>query len=409
MLRKLRFQIIAINMVLIFIIICISMGVIVNIMSKNLESSSITRMYQAIKPFTEYAESFISDKENYSMQPKDIAVAKIIPEQNEAIVIFSDEFIIQDEELQNTLIECYLSGEERGISSSDKVRFLIERSSGSTFMVLLDRQAEKQTLSSLIYTCIIICILSIVVLFIISFFLSNLALKPVEKSWAQQKQLVADVNHELKTPLTVIMANTEILEANKSETIESQMIWIKNTKSELKRLTELVNNMLFLARSDNSENIESELTKTNFSDCVENEALLFEPVYYEKDKTLQCDIEKNVFVSGSSAKLKQLCVILLDNALKYSYAQSTVTLKLSSTKEKAELKVSNKATPLSEEQQKNIFQRFYRVDRSRSREMGGNGLGLSIAESIVKEHKGKISVSCVEDTVTFTVLLNKLN
>lgn len=409
MLRKLRFQIIAINMVLIFIIICISMGVIVNIMSKNLESSSITRMYQAIKPFTEYAESFISDKENYSMQPKDIAVAKIIPEQNEAIVIFSDEFIIQDEELQNTLIECYLSGEERGISSSDKVRFLIERSSGSTFMVLLDRQAEKQTLSSLIYTCIIICILSIVVLFIISFFLSNLALKPVEKSWAQQKQLVADVNHELKTPLTVIMANTEILEANKSETIESQMIWIKNTKSELKRLTELVNNMLFLARSDNSENIESELTKTNFSDCVENEALLFEPVYYEKDKTLQCDIEKNVFVSGNSAKLKQLCVILLDNALKYSYAQSTVTLKLSSTKEKAELKVSNKATPLSEEQQKNIFQRFYRVDRSRSREMGGNGLGLSIAESIVKEHKGKISVSCVEDTVTFTVLLNKLN
>ena len=379
------------------------MGVIVNIMSKNLESSSITRMYQAVKPFTEYAESFISDKENYSMQPKDIAVAKIIPEQNEAIVIFSDEFIIQDEELQNTLIECYLSGEERGISSSDKVRFLIERSSGSTFMVLLDRQAEKQTLSSLIYTCIIICILSI------SFFLSNLALIPVEKSWAQQKQLVADVNHELKTPLTVIMANTEILEANKSETIESQMIWIKNTKSELKRLTELVNNMLFLARSDNSENIESELTKTNFSDCVENEALLFEPVYYEKDKTLQCDIEKNVFVIGSSTKLKQLSVILLDNALKYSYAQSTVTLKLSSTKEKAELKVSNKATPLSEEQQKNIFQRFYRVDRSRSREMGGNGLGLSIAESIVKEHKGKISVSCVEDTVTFTVLLNKLN
>lgn len=245
--------------------------------------------------------------------------------------------------------------------------------------------------------------LGIIVYFLFSLFLARIALRPVEDSWKKQKQFVADASHELKTPLSVILANTDILASHKEETVESQMKWVENTRAEAVRMAELVNQLLFLAKND--DGLKVQMQDVNFSNCVEGIVLGYDAVFYEKKHKFSYEVTPDVWVVGNEGQLKQLVTILLDNANKYSKGEGNITLRLQNNGKHCALTVANDSEQLSEEQLSHLFDRFYTVDNSRNKNNGGNGLGLNIAQVICQTHNGSIRVSCENGRTAFEVTL----
>lgn len=245
--------------------------------------------------------------------------------------------------------------------------------------------------------------LGIIVYFLFSLFLARIALRPVEDSWKKQKQFVADASHELKTPLSVILANTDILASHKDETVESQMKWVENTRAEAMRMAELVNQLLFLAKND--DGLKVQMQDVNFSNCVEGIVLGYDAVFYEKQHKFSYEVTPDVWVVGNEGQLKQLVTILLDNANKYSKGEGNITLRLQNNGKHCTLTVANDSEQLSEEQLSHLFDRFYTVDNSRNKNNGGNGLGLNIAQVICQTHNGSIRVSCENGRTAFDVTL----
>lgn len=245
--------------------------------------------------------------------------------------------------------------------------------------------------------------LGIIVYFLFSLFLARIALRPVEDSWKKQKQFVADASHELKTPLSVILANTDILASHKDETVESQMKWVENTRAEAVRMAELVNQLLFLAKND--DGLKVQMQDVNFSNCVEGIVLGYDAVFYEKKHKFSYEVTPDVWVVGNEGQLKQLVTILLDNASKYSKGEGNITLRLQNNGKHCTLTVANDSEQLSEEQLSHLFDRFYTVDNSRNKNNGGNGLGLNIAQVICQTHNGSIRVSCENGRTSFEVTL----
>ena len=245
--------------------------------------------------------------------------------------------------------------------------------------------------------------LGIIVYFLFSLFLARIALRPVEDSWKKQKQFVADASHELKTPLSVILANTDILASHKEETVESQMKWVENTRAEAVRMAELVNQLLFLAKND--DGLKVQMQDVNFSNCVEGIVLGYDAVFYEKKHKFCYEVTPDVWVVGNEGQLKQLVTILLDNANKYSKGEGNITLRLQNNGKHCTLTVANDSEQLSEEQLSHLFDRFYTVDNSRNKNNGGNGLGLNIAQVICQTHNGSIRVSCENGRTAFDVTL----
>lgn len=235
------------------------------------------------------------------------------------------------------------------------------------------------------------------IMFIFSDYMARKAVAPVEKTWNHQNQFVADASHELKTPLTVILANMDIMLANPNSTVEEQQKWIENTKSEAKRMTDLVNDMLFLARGDAGHELTFNFMDVNASALVEDCVLTFESVAFEKGVQLVENITDDVVIKADEAKLKQAIIILIDNALKYvdDKGQILVSLKYVGRvpgRSFVKIAVSNTGTPIPKEKQSQVFERFFRVDESRTREKGGYGLGLAIAANIMQAHEGNIAL-----------------
>ena len=245
---------------------------------------------------------------------------------------------------------------------------------------------------------------------VISMTLAQSAIAPIEESWHKQRQFVADASHELKTPLAVIMANTEIIASHPDDTVASQMKWIDNTLAETKRMASLVQDLLFLAKSDDGMKVE--MSHMDLSECVQTCVLTNESLFYENNKIFNSDIAPDLFINGNENQLKQLVSVLLDNANKYAVGDGNISLTLSSASRNAILTVTNDSHPVSAEQIAHIFDRFYTLDTSRNKSKGGNGLGLSIAERIVQTHKGKISAEYKNGQMTFKAtipLLRKHN
>lgn len=307
------------------------------------------------------------------------------------------------------LVEQVLSSDkDTGIISFNdlKLRYLIHvRPNGSKLIVFLDRSTELATLSQLIVVLVAIGGVSIVILTIISYYLANWAIKPIALAWEKQQQFVADASHELKTPLTVIQTTTDILLSNKDHTIRSEQKWMDYIQSETERMSKLVSDLLYLTKVDNNESL-IKSSSFNLSESITNVILPFESLIFESGKELQMNIEPNLMYTGEEARLQQVVVILLDNALKHAPIQTKIEINLHRIGAIYQLEISNEGEGISREHLHKIFERFYRVDSSRARETGGYGLGLAIAKSIIDQHQGKISVtSTVNGLTTFRVTL----
>ena len=320
----------------------------------------------------------------------------------------SQELADSDPEILHSAVDTALTTESsRGFLFSQHLRFLrLPPKDGTIRLAFVDTtSAEKIMFISLIYSTAVF-LASFLLFFLISFRLSNIFLKPVKQAWSQQEQFIADASHELKTPISVIRANTELLLSHPGDTIASQHKWLEYTQQEVQRMQALVDSMLLLARADRSDSTDIQGT-ADLSELVSSCLLTFEPVLFEAGLDFSSQVEEHILLPCDPEQLRRLIDVLLDNAVKYTPAGGSVQVSLRQAEHKARLTVTNRGgPPISPEDQARIFERFYRADPSRARSQGGYGLGLAIAQSIAARHHGSISLeSTPEKGTSFLVLL----
>ncbi|MGO4732802.1 sensor histidine kinase [Paenibacillus sp. 2KB_22] len=284
--------------------------------------------------------------------------------------------------------------------------YVVDPSGDGHMIVFIDVTAQQGILTNLIYTFAVVGLLMLIVIYFLSRYFANRSIAPVREAFEKQKQFIGDASHELKTPLAIINTNADVLLANQEDTIANQAKWLHYIKSETERMTGLTNDLLYLTQMDDSRSTMIH-TKFNMSDAVESIILPMEAVIFEKNISLDYNIEPNLTVHGNSEQIKQVILILLDNAVKYSGPKGSVNVTLQKQNNDVMLAVSNTGEGIAPEHLDRIFDRFYRTDSSRARTHGGHGLGLAIARSIVDQHKGELYArSVVGEGATFYVRLS---
>lgn len=278
-------------------------------------------------------------------------------------------------------------GGYEGFIEQYNLRFARSSSPIGQKIVFVDTSFEDASMHSLRLSCLLIGFASIIVFFLISLLLAHAVTKPVEKAWEQQKQFVADASHELKTPLTVIMTNAELLQGDKCSR-EEQLSFSGNILVMSRQMRSLVENMLELARVDSHAST-ADFEIFDLSELISDGLLPFEPLFFEAGLNLCSETQPEIKVNGSRRQLSQVLDILLDNSMKYSLPGGDINVSLSRSGGHCLLSVDSPGAPLSRREAQDIFKRFYRRDSSRSTN-GSYGLGLPIAHGIVSAHRGRI-------------------
>lgn len=305
------------------------------------------------------------------------------------------------EALREILSTCLKQGSEEGTVPHYQLRYLRQDNGLYQKLAFVDMSMERAVLGKMMRSYLWIASMAFLLLLGVAVLLSRWATRPAEKAWQQQQQFLSDASHELKTPLTVILSNAELLERAQLDARPAR--WTDNIHSEAKQMKKLVEQMLSLARSDGMTQT-TVFTEVSLSDVAVDCALAFEPVAFEAGKPLEYEIPEAVTVTGDRDKLRQVVSVLLDNAIKYGAEGGTIHLSLRTTERQARLTVSNSGEPIPPAQIKRLFERFYRADASRG-EQSGFGLGLPIAASIAAEHKGTLKAESDRTSTRFTLSL----
>lgn len=300
-----------------------------------------------------------------------------------------DSATVSEDVLAEALSRIAESGSTSGYLSGLYLRFETRNVEEGTLVALLDVQSEVLSLQRQLLISIGVGLNGLAAFFFLSMALSRLLLRPVEQAWAQQKQFVADASHELKTPLTVILANLGILRAHPDATVREESRWIDNTEAEGQRMKSLVDDLLTLAMTEDGSR-ETVFSAVDLSDIVMSAALAFESVAFEKHLRFSADIQESLSVLGDSTQLKRLAGTLLDNAVKYAPTGGVVQIRLNDADGHARLSVYNSGAGLDPADLPHVFERFYRADKSRG--SGGFGLGLAIAKGIADVHGASLTV-----------------
>ncbi len=250
----------------------------------------------------------------------------------------------------------------------------------------------EQTIISNFEKLVIICAVIFIILSIsASFILSKKMMNPILKSWNKQAEFVENASHELRTPLTIIQNKLEMLLTTPNDRISDKFENIALSLSETRRLSKLTSDLLTLARADSAET-ELSIEPVNVDVFVKDVCAPYQEIAESQDKHFWLNLQSPITIKADKTRFHQLLVILLDNALKYTGENDSIGLKTYEEDQKVVIEVSDTGIGIREENIPFIFDRFYREDRARSRETGGVGLGLSIAQWIVEKHKGSIKV-----------------
>ena len=386
MLKRLRIKFIAVIMSIVTVLFIVIFGLVLHLTKQNIarESVQMMRTMAFRPPVSAPAQKPYNMPDNIRLPFFTVNISA----DGELNAFGSDFFDLTDQDMLRLLVNAAnQSKKETGILSDYDLRYMKNEAGHAKAIVFADISSEKAMINGLIRNMVIIGLIGYAVFFLISLLLAKWVTKPVEKTWNEQKQFIADASHELKTPLTVIMTNAEMM-SDQSYSESDRAGFIKNILSTSKRMRGLVESLLELARLDNHRS-QIKRTEIDFSKLINNSLLPFEPLFYENNLTLSADIDNGITVNADKERLRQVINILLDNALKYSDPADQVTVTLKRHNSECVLSVSGRGTPLSKDECVNIFKRFYRVDQARN-DGQSYGLGLSIADSIIKEHNGKI-------------------
>lgn len=396
MLKRLRIQFVAVVMVIVTIMLCTVFGMLYFFTRSSLEQESLAMMRavpvgmlapgQPLAPFARPDERpeqvrlpffVVQEEGDGTLKAAGVGYYALSP--GEA---FDQAF------LQELMGEVDRAERPFGELKQYHLRFLRADGPFGQSVIFADTTSEQSTLNNLAKNCILIGVLCFFAFLAISLKLAAWTVKPVGRAWQQQRQFVSDASHELKTPLTVIMTNAELLQSGENDR-DGQAQFSANILTMSRQMRALVEQMLELARADSNQR-QLALEPVDLSTLTADALLPFEPVFFEQGLELFSQIEDGITVHGDAGRLKEVLEILLDNARKYTQPPGTVRVRLERRgHHRCRLTVSNPGPPLSETEQKDIFKRFYRADPARSRD-GSFGLGLSIAQRITEEHHGHI-------------------
>ncbi len=268
-----------------------------------------------------------------------------------------------------------------------------------TLVSFMDNTIIRESMNTLFRYTLIFGGVAIIALYFLAVYLANKIVAPLEESYQKQKQFISDAGHELKTPVSVVNANAELL----SREIGNNQ-WLSNIRYENERMGELVGQLLELART---ENVKPKMEYLDLSRLIAGGVLPFESVAYENGLTLNSQIADGVIALGNSSQLSQLVSILVDNAIRHSRNGKEVFVRLTHTRSIAVLSVVNDGEAIPQEHMDRLFERFYRTDEVRNGEDKHYGLGLAIAKAIAEAHHGKIEVCCSDGKVCFTARISK--
>ena len=326
-----------------------------------------------IKDWEEFRENIPSETRFFSV---------IFSKNGDPVSVIMDNISISDKESAIRLAQLVLeSGEEKGFFGN--YRYLVAEKESFITVILLDCTNVLTTNRNFIITSISISAIGLLAVFFSLFFLSKLITDPVSESIEKQKSFITDAGHELKTPITIIDADTELIEMENGESE-----WSNDIRQQTKRLKALTNDLIFLSRMEEESFVLPKI-ELPISDVVKERASSFASIFKTNGKNLDIRIEEMLSVRGDEKSISQLVSVLLDNAAKYSEDGDTVSISLKKQNKNVLLIVSNKAAVSVKENVGKLFDRFFRGDSSRS-SGGGYGLGLSVARAIVLSHKGKI-------------------
>ena len=396
MLKRLRLKFVVINMAIVTAMLCVIFGLIYHSTRVDLEQENLAMM-RALASFPVLDSPGRPDE-----PPEEVRLPYFIlqVEGDGTVSAFGGGYYDLSDLafLQDLADKVRRTPGDTGVLEEYNLRFCRVITPMGERLVFSDISSERATLDSLVRTCLLIGSLSFLAFLGLSLLLARWAVKPVERAWAQQRQFVADASHELKTPLAVITTNAELLQNAEGDGPAGHIL------STARQMRALVEALLELARADGGA-AEAPMARVDWSALVEEAVLPFEPVFFERGLTLTAHVRQGLSVWGRADQLRQAVNILLDNAQKYAVAPSTVYLHLDrSGHGRGLLMVENRADPLSPEELEDIFKRFYRRDKARSRD-GSFGLGLAIARQIVANHRGRIWAENREGRVRFYIEL----
>ena len=293
------------------------------------------------------------------------------------------------EAMQSMLELVEADGRQNGRIEYDGTPYLYSVSANKT--AFHDWTQEKAELANLMGKLALVFVVALAAFGAITVYLAGRVVQPIQKSMQEQKRFVADASHELKTPLAVIMANLSLVQSHPESTVREEGKWLSAIQEEGGRMQNLIANLLYLAKSDDGS-LQQTMKRLSLSDLAWEEMLRFETIAYEAGRGLEEKIAQDVYVTGDEDQLKRMIGNLVENAIKYSDEKGRISLRLETQAGKAVLTVHNTGQGMTEEQLQHVFERFYRADQARSRDIPGYGLGLSIVSAIVDAHHGKITV-----------------
>jgi signal transduction histidine kinase len=299
----------------------------------------------------------------------------------------------------NDYVDTVLSKNEES-GRINNYKYLYQDTDSGKIFVFLDCGFQYQIFHSYVTFSVYVSIASLIFVFIFVLLIAKKAISPIANAVEKQKTFITDAGHELKTPLSIINANTDVLELmyEKNE-------WTESIKNQTQRLNDLIKSMLTLAKLESVRDVE--FSDMDISETVTGVTQNFTTIIKAQNKTLETNIAPKVHINGHSDSVKQLMTLLLDNAVKYTSDNGTISVNLYTVGKKVGIDVLNTCDKMpSKSDMENIFRRFYRADTSRSRETGSFGIGLSIAMSIAKLHKGTITAEAADEgTIRFRILL----
>ena len=303
---------------------------------------------------------------------------------------------LDDEAVEKIAETVYAKNQKKGLAGNYRYQKVEEN--GETMLLFIDCQKSLATFRNFLISSVGMSAAGFTAVCILIILLSRQVFRPVEESYRKQKQFITDASHELKTPLTIIDANVEVMEMEHGE---SQ--WTKSIHNQTKRLANLTAELVTLSRLD--EQREMQFLDFSLSDAVNETLENFQIPIEASGKQLTCEVERNLTLKGEEQQIWKVLSILMDNALKYSCEKGEISVSVFQRGKWKHILVENQTVEQKQGDLKEVFERFYRADASRSSEIPGYGIGLSTAQAIVQAHKGKISAQGVGDRFRIEVML----
>ncbi|MCM1157793.1 MAG: HAMP domain-containing histidine kinase [Bacteroidales bacterium] len=277
-----------------------------------------------------------------------------------------------------------------------QLRYTLRRDDNGITIAFIDHSAAKKNAGNLLLISLVLGVTGLIMFALLSYRLSGLMVRPVEEAFQKQKQFISDASHELKTPITVILSNSELLGDEIGENRRLSYI-----QQECDRMNHLVASLLTLTRLEQTPYESVEKNRFSLSDALWERILPLESIAFEKGITMQENIAPDILLYGVKEQLQQVAAIFMDNAFSHTAKQGIINISLEETPHHIVFTVSNTGDPVPEEEQDKLFERFYRSDKARNRAGGHYGLGLSIAKTIVTNHKGRIHIECRDGMTSF--------